>query len=188
MIKQLTAVLILLCSLAGFSQNDQINNIREHYQDINKKIATCLESVDDEPFCDLYCNEIKLNINNKPWRAVGIFMKTIRFWYSDSPHFMPLIEKREQDALQKVEITELISDRETYTEILYEDGELIFFYYKLVSGFNEHTEERFYFSDGKLIRYLENQTDKTGDADVRQVDYVRSIANQMSLMFLQLHE
>lgn len=186
--KQIFTVLILIYSLTCLSQIDQINNIREHYKDVNQKISTCLESVEDEFYCDFYCNEIKLNTNNKSWRALGIFNKTIRFWYSDSPHFMPLIEKREQDALQKVEITELISDRESYTEILYKEGELIFYFYKDVSGFNEHIEERFYFSKGKLIRYLENQTDKTEEADVRHVDFVRSIANQMSLMFLQLHE
>ncbi len=180
--------LIIISSLISFGQSEQIKEIREHYVDVNQKIQVCLENSDFESDCELYCNEIKLNTLYKSWRVTGIFNKTVRFWYSDSPHFMTFIDKREQDALQKIEITETISDRETYTEILYKDGELIFYFYKDVSGFNENLEERYYFSEGKLIRYLENQTDKTDEADVRNVDFVRSIANQKSLMFLQLHE
>ena len=180
-------IILLLLPVISYSQFRTINairDIRDHYSEVNEKIKYCTEG--DHEKCDIYCNEVAINRHQTDWRVVGTYNRTIRFWYSDDPKLQELFEKDGRDVLLKVEINEVISRRENYIELLYKDGELVFYFSKDISGFNENKEERFYFSDGELIRYLENTENKTKTVLPEQKAYVNQYAKDMMELFLVL--
>lgn len=183
--KALIALLLLpVLSYSQFRTMGDIRNIRDHYSETNEKIKYCTDGNHEK--CTIYCNEVVINRHQASWRVVGTYNRTIKFWYSDDPKLQELFEKDGRDVLLKIEIDEVISRRENYIELLFRDGALVFYYSKDISGFNDNMEERFYFSEGELIRYLENTENKTKTVLPEQTAYVKQYAEDMMELFLAL--
>ena len=116
--------LFLLCpSLYGIAQTE--NDIRNHYQEVNKRIKESIENGFEGP---LYCNEWVTNKNSKSWPAVGLFQETTDFWYDDDPFHLNAADRDPKTVLLKVAINRKSSHLMTNEEYIYKDGRLIFFY------------------------------------------------------------
>lgn len=119
---------ILLCFFISFTlllQAQTETAIRNHYRDINKKIAESIEQGFEGP---LYNNQSVTNKNGKSWPAVGIFTDTTNFWYDDDPNHLPATERNPKNVLLKVNITRKASHLITRQEYLYKGGKLLFYY------------------------------------------------------------
>ena len=115
---------ILFCpSFAAVAQTE--TDIRNHYQDVNKKIQ---ESLDHGYEGSLYCNEWVTNKNSKSWPAVGNYNETTAFWYDDDPNHISVQERNPKTVLLKVVITRKASHLMTNEEYLYKNGRLLFYF------------------------------------------------------------
>ncbi|HPI00278.1 MAG TPA: hypothetical protein PK772_08110 [Chitinophagaceae bacterium] len=156
----LTLFFTLIISSSIYAQSEKIKQIRSDYEETTAAINSC----DDDPECTFYCNQFTINSNNKAWRAVGIYNKTIKFWYTDQPDMNTEggAGKDGIGVLKKITIT----TKSTYTEnleYLFDDkGQLQFFYYTYAYNTQdpEKQEYRFYFSNNKLL-YFTEKTDKS---------------------------
>jgi len=122
MIKYLLAVFILI---PFFSNAQTESSIRDHYQDVNKRIA---ESKTEGMEGPLYCNEWISNKNSRSWPAVGIFQETTDFWYDDDPNHLPASERDPKTVPPKVMVSRRSASLQTNEEYLYKDGKLVFYY------------------------------------------------------------
>ncbi|MCR9249957.1 MAG: hypothetical protein NXI20_06010 [bacterium] len=147
--KYFSLVIPLLLYLNVFSQNSDIDAIRTHYTEIGKKSGNC------EMDC-LYLNELKVNANDQPWRAVGNYEKTIQFWYNDDPKQCDECGTDGENVLIKVVIDESGSSYSIHQEYLYLEGDLIF-HYHISEDENAKEEYRYYFKDQILIKMMEGQ-------------------------------
>lgn len=121
---------ILLCtSFHVFAQTE--NEIRNHYQDVNKRIQASKEHGMEG---ELYCNEWVTNKNSMSWPAVGIYQETTDFWYDDDPNHISPEERDPKLVLLKVTITRRSASLSTTEEYLYKNARLVFYY-------NNETEE-----------------------------------------------
>jgi len=147
---------LFLCFIIVFGQDDKLKKIRQLYADTNDKIAKS-KLPNGEGWGYLYSNEINVNSNNGSWRAVGNYSNKIIFWYTDQPEFQEDQGKSEYSVLVKIEIQTIASAGKNAEEYLYDDGKLVFYFKTSAYGEEPKQEFRYYFSDGKLFRYQENQ-------------------------------
>ena len=169
--KKLLFLIVLLLPLLTTAQD--IQHIRSVYQDIAEQIEACTSPED----CSLYKNTLVMNEMGASWRAVGNFSKTISFWYDDDPFNCDDCEDRGAEVLRKVTIEEVSGMAEYYSEYLYENGQLIFYFSRY-----EEEELRLYFNDEQLIRYMEGQDIKTDSSD--QQSLVKSEAKRYQQLFI----
>lgn len=137
---------ILLCFFISFTlllQAQTETAIRNHYIDINKKIAGSIEQGFEGT---LYNNQSVTNKNGKSWPAVGIFTDTTDFWYDDDPNHLPATERNPKNVLLKVSIKRKASHLMTNEEYLYKDGKLLFYFSQEGEEGNEW-ETRVYFNN-----------------------------------------
>lgn len=115
---------MLLCSsLHTIAQTE--TEIRNHYQEVNKRIKESIEYGFEGP---LYCNEWVTNKNSKSWPAVGRYQETTDFWYDDDPNHLPAQERDPKTVLLKVSLTRISSALTTNEEYLYKNARLVFYY------------------------------------------------------------
>ncbi len=122
--------------------------IRNHYTDINKKIATSIEQGFEGP---LYNNQWITNKNGRSWPAVGNYTETTDFWYDDDPNHLPATERNPKNVLLKVNISRKASSLSTNEEYLYKNGRLIFYYSHEGEEGNEW-ETRTYFNAKGMLK------------------------------------
>lgn len=173
---------LLFLGLNGFAQEAEITRIRELYQHTQNLIDTSM-IMSEEPHGGLYCNELTVNKFGSSWRAVGNYLKVIRFWYSDQPYFAGIENGSKESALCKVEMSATYAGNNTETwELLYDKGKLIFCFIKDASyAYAENPKEmRWYFADGKLIRYMEGQHIMEEMPDTKEL---QEISNKMMELF-----
>ncbi len=157
--KSIIFLFLLFIGFAAVAQDVAIEKIRELYKSTQELIDSA-QSASDEPHGGLYCNEVVVNKHAAQWRAVGDFKKVIRFWYLDQPEFAEMENGSKESALRKVEISSKWSaDNTENYELLFNNGELVFCFKKEASYDNKEKpiETRWYFDNGKLIRYMEGQ-------------------------------
>jgi len=123
MMKATIWVILLFITTSATAQSEV--EIRNHYQDINKKIT---ESKEQGYEGSLYCNEWVANKNGKSWPAVGIYQETIQFWYNDDPNHLPVSERDPKTVLQKINISRKASALTTNEEYLFQNGKLVFYF------------------------------------------------------------
>jgi len=117
---------ILLCtSLSAVAQTE--TEIRNHYQDVNKRIASSKEHGMEG---ELYCNEWVSNKYSRSWPAVGIYNETTNFWYDDDPNHLSREDRDPKVTLLKVAIARKSAQLSTTEEYLYKNGRLVFYYCK----------------------------------------------------------
>ncbi len=170
--KKLSIFLLFLfgCFVLVYGQDDKLKNIRTLYAETNEKIVKS-KLPNEEGWGNLYSNELVINSNNGSWRAVGNYSNKIVFWYTDQPGFQEEQNKSELSVLIKTEINTTASVGQYHEEYLYDDGKLVFYYKTSSYGDEPKQEWRYYFVEGKLFRYQENQElikdfSKSGATDV----------------------
>lgn len=175
--KYFSLVIPLLLYLNAFSQSSDIEAIRTHYTEIGKQSKDC------EIGC-LYLNELKVNANDQPWRAVGNYEKTIQFWFDDDPKQCDECGTNGENVLMKVVIDESGSSYSIHQEYLYLDGDLIF-HYHVSEDENAKEEYRYYFKDQILIKMMEGQeVINLVNLESAAYDYVQANSRSLQKQFL----
>jgi hypothetical protein len=99
---------------------------------------------------ELYTTDLIINSAGKMYPATGTYGVTLRF------HWVISEENYPDSELLMITASSVHAAVEQYQEYLYApDGELIFHFR---SGGYHMNEERFYFTGGVLVRYIENGT------------------------------
>jgi hypothetical protein len=150
--KHLLILSILFITHAAFGQDKDILHIREVYNDVNQRIEDCKTAEEDQEPCGFYKSTVVINDNNQPWRAVGNYQKSTSYWHTDDPEMAEMMEVDPATMLSKV-TTNIESTYRLYEEYLFEDGQLIFFFYSYSYGDEGKQEYRFYFKDHKLVSF-----------------------------------
>lgn len=127
--KKMIFFILLFTSFAVVAQTE--TEIRNHYQDVNKRIQASKEHGMEG---ELYCNEWVTNKNAMSWPAVGTYQETTDFWYDDDPNHISVQERDPKTVLLKVTILRRSASMVTNEEYLYKNGKLVFY-------FNQETEE-----------------------------------------------
>ncbi|MBK7561632.1 MAG: hypothetical protein IPI68_08955 [Chitinophagaceae bacterium] len=140
-------VFFFLCT-SFFASAQTETEIRNHYNEINKKITESNELGFEGP---LYHNQWVTNKNGRSWPAVGIYSETTDFWYDDDPNHIPASERNPKIVLQKVNINRKASALTTHEEYLYKNGRLIFYYSHEGEEGNEW-ETRVYFNTKGMFK------------------------------------
>lgn len=163
---------VLLLLLAGClplllpAQTEE--QIRAHYQDINRKIKESKEQGYEGP---LYCDETVVNRHLRSWPAVGRYEETTQYWYDDDPYHVPAAERNPRTVLQKVEMTRTSSALRTIEEYLFRNGKLVFFY-RLEGEEGNSCETRLYFNGKGLFKSIVKFNDKQlSAADLKKEEY-----------------
>ena len=117
--------LVLCTSLSAVAQTE--TEIRNHYQDVNKRIQSSIEHGMEG---ELYCNEFVANKYSRSWPAVSNYNETTSFWYDDDPNHLPPSDRDPKTTLLKVVLTRRASHLSTNEEYLYKNGRLVFYYSK----------------------------------------------------------
>jgi hypothetical protein len=146
---------LLVLTLKG-SRAQTETEIRNHYQEINKKIT---ESKEQGFEGSLYCNEWTTNKNGKSWRAVGRYEETTEFWYTDDPNHLPAAERNPKTVLQKVNIKRKSASLQVQEEFLFKNGRLVF-YYSREGEEGNGWETRLYFNAKGLFKSSVKANDK----------------------------
>ena len=143
------------CSSAVAQDGPEVKKIRAEYSEVTNAIAKCGEG-SDENLCGYYLNTMNVNRYGGPWAAVGIYQSTQDFWYAFADG-----EEGQEMHLRKVNVKTLRSSRQENEEFLFdENGQLMFYYFKLTNAESVGQELRFYFDKGKLVDYKEKIADE----------------------------
>jgi len=126
------------------AQSDKrIEEIRNLYQAVNKKVAECEANGETS---DTFLLEVIVNKNNGSYPAVGIYRSVIKFYYTYGDREKDPFPKR----LLKIVVKTNRSAAVEVTEFLFnENGLPVFYFEKTVS------EKRVYFDGGKPIRMID---------------------------------
>lgn len=174
-------LLVVLCiaNVICYSQNSDIENIRNHYKEVNDLIEECRK----EEECNLYQNMIKINSNNGSWRGIGKYTKNITFWYNDSPKLCDECGKNGIGVLKKIEIEEWSGIYKFNYELIFDKGDMIFYYLK------KEDEYRYYFKEAILIRYMENSEVMPKDKIQNPtIESVKKKGKMLQQLFLLCHQ
>lgn len=138
-------MIILMGAGATFPESSEILKIRDRYnktRDLIKNKA-------------LYHDQFVINKTNRTWPAVGTYQEIYDIYYS-------LCDEREthnypyERCVYMIEISSTASASTSKTEYLFDESDrLIFIYYR--DGY-KGTEERYYLSGDKAVRYSLNDT------------------------------
>lgn len=133
----------LMLSLSFYVQAQSETDIRNHYNQVNKKITESIEQGFEGP---LYQNQWIVNKNGRSWPAVGLYNETTDFWYDDPPDHLPVEERNPKNVLLKINIRRKSSHLMTNEEYLFRDGKLLFYFSHEGEEGNEW-ETRVYFNN-----------------------------------------
>lgn len=122
-------------------------SIRNHYTDVNKRIAESIEQGFEGP---LYNNQWITNKNSKSWPAVGNYTQTTDFWYDDDPNHLPASERNPKNVLLKVNMTRKAAGFQLSEEFLFKDGKLLFYYSNQIEE-GSMVETRLYFNNKGIL-------------------------------------
>ncbi len=139
-----------------------IQDIREMYYQASADIEAGV----------LYTTVVNINSEDMPFPAVGVFGKTVTFYWTAEPWNTPAY------VLVKAVVSSSVSAVEETAEYLYDcAGDLRFC---LISGGLDQVEHRFYFSEGRLVRFM--------DGDVINDSPDQSLGNAASRSGGDLHQ
>jgi len=176
-------MLLLSHTIIVSAQDEKLKIIRQHYTDVNEKIAKS-KLPNEEGWGNYYSNEVIVNSHNGSWRALGNYLNKITFWYTDQPSMQENFNKSELSVLVKIEITSTAAATKTNEEFLYDDDKLVFYYIVTNPGSDMSQEYRYYFSDEKLFRYQENK-EVIKNPEETSIVQVLKRSKQLQTLFLQ---
>jgi hypothetical protein len=132
--KALAATCLVLAVSAGATS---IQDIRDMYYQAGADIEAEV----------LYSTVVNINSGEMSFPAVGVFGRTVTFYWTADPWNTPA------NVLVKAVVSSRVSAVEESAEYLYDYwGGLLFCY---IEGGIDQVEHRFYFSEGRLIRFME---------------------------------
>lgn len=132
-------VLLSLIPILSLAQTETA--IRDHYTDVNNRIAQSLKLGYEGP---LYNNHWVTNKHERSWPAVGHFTETTDFWYDDPPDHLSAADRNPRNVLLKVTVARQTVDYSADEEYLFKNGKLIF-YFSHVSEEGKYVDTRVYF-------------------------------------------
>lgn len=146
--RKLGIAFLMILALGSISitlaQSDKrIEEIRNLYQEVNKKAAECEANGETS---DTFLLEVVVNKNNGSYPAVGIYRSVIKFYYTYGDREKDPFPKR----LLKIVVTTNRSAAVEVTEFLFNENGLPVFYFEKVDN-----EKRVYFDGGKPIRMID---------------------------------
>lgn len=132
--KALSAACLLLAATAGAQS---IQETRDLYYQTSADIEAGV----------FYTTVVHINSGDKSFPAVGIFGSTMTFYWLAEPWNTPA------NRLVKAVVSKRVSAIEESSEHLYdESGGLVFCF---TTGGCDQVEHRFYFSNGRLVRFMD---------------------------------
>ena len=182
--KTLVLIFILLSKFNLIGQEDKIKEIKKHYYEVSQQIAECKKEAPD--VCSIYKNDLIINSNGERtsnWPATGNYSKKITFWYDAAPAHW---DENGKASLLKIKIKEIYAANSDEYEFLFKEGKLIFCFYK-----QKYIGEcRFYFSNEKLIKFLEKSEAESEYSEMTKEDNKRLIeeAKRLQLFFLNMFQ
>jgi len=141
-------------ALAVLAQDNPIAAIQKLYAQTSETIRLALQAEKEGAGAGLYSTEVFVNSHHAPWRAVGNYSKRIIFWYTDQPEFARYENKAEDAVLVKIEVKETAAVRTQYSEFLFDQGQLVFYFTQEKAGDQPAEERRYYFKAGQLRRSM----------------------------------
>ena len=177
-------VLLLLALLTGcFSltlqaqtnnAEKQVSHIRSVYNQVKKEIASMKRNNPNNPYYRVHCEN---NAWDKPYPGSGTHISTTDYYYR-------LSDETRDRVLVMVIKTERVAAVKIYTEILYEDGQCIFFYEN--DPYETDPEKRLYMDAfGNTIRYTEGDR-KIGPTDETKESLFKDWAKEYIDLFYLL--
>ena len=145
MTRRITTAIFLLLLFAGgtFAQTDRrieaINTLRA-------KIDQDIAASEAEPeYSNIYLTELAVNKNNGSYPAVGVYRPVAKFYYTYGDREKEPYPNR----LLKIVVTVAGSDRQEYSEFVFNESEQRVFYLDK----KDAVERRVYFAAGRAIRF-----------------------------------
>ncbi len=173
---------LLLTSIGVFGQNDEtVKKIDKIYTDVAEKARLCETDDEQGEIGELVMNTLAINSRGHQWRAVGIYSKTVKFFYKGGDSE----ERPYPDKLVIVINERRISDRRFREEWLFsETGVLMLFTYRVESE-EPPSEARIYYSGGKAIRTVDGEkvTDRLSALDLKYVNQRASEGSRLKEFF-----
>ncbi len=142
--------------------------IREHYTDVNKRIA---ESAEQGFEGSLYNNQWVVNRNGRSWPAVGIYTETTDLWYDDPPDHLPASERDPKTVLLKINISRRSSALLANEEYLFKDGKLLFYYSRQGEEDNLRETRLYFNSKGPFKSVVKANGRELNAADLTTEEY-----------------
>lgn len=139
-----TAIFVLLLFAAGgLAQSDRrveaINTLRV-------KIDQDIAASEAQPeYSNIYLTELAVNKNNGSYPAVGIYRPVVKFYYTYGDREREPYPNR----LLKIVIAVSRSDRQEYSEFVFNESEQMVFYLDK----KDDRERRVYFAAGRPVRF-----------------------------------
>lgn len=163
---------LLICGSASAQTDKRIDNIRKLAQEADRKIAECEASGDTST---TFLTEVKVNRNNGPYPAVGIYDSTVKIYYT----FGDREKNPYPDRLLKAIVTTQRSSRTEISELLFDaSGSLVFFYRK-----TEELDLRIYYDRGKVFKITDGDKALTGKNATENESAAASMSRQVLAMF-----
>jgi hypothetical protein len=148
MMKRFTlAGLMLVLFVSGISaQTDRrVEAINKLRQKIDENIA---RSESEPEYSNIYLAELAVNKNNGSYPAVGVYRPVVKFYYTYGDREKEPYPNR----LLKIVVAVARSDRQEYSEFVFNGSEQMVFYFDKKDG----VERRVYFAAGRAIRFEQN--------------------------------
>ena len=144
-----TAILSLLMVCGATVTVAQSNQTIEAIQKLSQKLNEDITASEAEPeSSNIYLTELAVNKNNGSYPAVGVYRPVAKFYYTYGDREKEPYPNR----LLKIVVTVARSDRQEYSEFVFNDAEQLVFYLGRMDGI----ERRLYFVAQKPIRLEEN--------------------------------
>lgn len=126
-----------VCLVLALTGAGRIQDIRDLYFQTNAEIEAG----------GFYTTVVNMNSEDLSFPAVGVFVRTTTFHWLAEPWNTPA------NRLVKATVSSEVSAAREYAEYLYDDsGRLVFCF---VEGGYDEVEHRYYFSDGRLVRFMD---------------------------------
>lgn len=163
---------LFICGFANGQTDKRVESIRKLAQEADRKIAECEANGDTST---TFLTEVKVNRNNGPYPAVGIFDSTVKIYYT----FGDREKNPYPDRLLKAIVTTHRSSRTEISELLFDaSGALVFFYRNA-----DEREVRIYYDRGKVFRIMNGDKPLTGSDASQNASAAASLSRQIVAMF-----
>ena len=177
-------VIILIVSIGGFAQvsDKTVETIKKVYLEIYAQAIACETDDDKGKFGPLFMNTLTINSGNHQWRAVGIYGKTYKFFYTGGDTEASMYP----DKLVLVKLDRRESNRTYKEEFLFSKNGTLAYYAQRAENDDQSPESReLYFSNQLAIRIVEDAKtrDRLSFADTKVAKNAIATATAINDLF-----
>ena len=148
-------VIILIVSIGGFAQatDKTLESIKKLYLETSEQAIACETDDEKAEFGPLFMNTLTINSRDHQWRAVGIYGKTYKFFYTGGDTETSMYP----DKLVLVKLARRLSNRTYNEEFLFSNNGTLAYYAQRAENDNELPASReIYYSNQLAIRIVED--------------------------------